>query len=304
MLSLVSKLRPSSIKKTTLRHLQERQNDINLAADFAAKVKKAKSFWDRKKQLKAGLPAFEDILNVLLKIAPAHGSCVYCERNEATDIEHIFPKSAYPELAFVWKNYLPACSNCNSNYKRNRFAVFSPRGSNQIVRFAFNKNNSVSPPNKDAAFINPRTENPMDFLELIFVADEYIFLPQHDLAKNGRKWLKADITIEIIGLNRNGLPEARFAAAQNFQNQLRRFLIISRAASFAELKSAIAANFPVVDETRHFEQEKSRVLAAVESFIRTKIFHPTVFKEMVRQKDKHSDFLTLFNDLPEGVQNW
>jgi len=49
--------------------------------------------------------------------------CMYCEDGEGTDIEHFFPKATYPDKMFSWANYLLACSNCNSNQKRNKFPL-------------------------------------------------------------------------------------------------------------------------------------------------------------------------------------
>jgi hypothetical protein len=48
---------------------------------------------------------------------------MYCEDSLGTDIEHFWPKMAYPERAFAWDNYLLACSHCNSNLKRTQFPL-------------------------------------------------------------------------------------------------------------------------------------------------------------------------------------
>ncbi len=40
-----------------------------------------------------------------------------------TDIDHFRPKSIWPVSAFVWENYLLACSHCNSNLKRTQFPL-------------------------------------------------------------------------------------------------------------------------------------------------------------------------------------
>ncbi len=47
--------------------------------------------------------------------------CMYCEESMATAIEHMRPRSSYPEATFVWENYLLACSTCNSKFKRDRY---------------------------------------------------------------------------------------------------------------------------------------------------------------------------------------
>jgi 5-methylcytosine-specific restriction endonuclease McrA len=46
-----------------------------------------------------------------------HGKCIYCESKirhvSPGDIEHIKPKSLFPELCFAWTNLTLACSECN-----------------------------------------------------------------------------------------------------------------------------------------------------------------------------------------------
>lgn len=48
---------------------------------------------------------------------------MYCEDSHGTDIEHFWPKGSYPLRAFLWENYLLACSFCNSNLKREEFPL-------------------------------------------------------------------------------------------------------------------------------------------------------------------------------------
>jgi hypothetical protein len=39
--------------------------------------------------------------------------CAYCEGVAAQDIEHFYPKTAYPDRMFLWTNFLRGCKNCN-----------------------------------------------------------------------------------------------------------------------------------------------------------------------------------------------
>ncbi len=50
--------------------------------------------------------------------------CGYCEDSMADEVEHIWPKSLYPERVFSWQNYLYACGPCNGP-KNNDFKVFA-----------------------------------------------------------------------------------------------------------------------------------------------------------------------------------
>lgn len=51
-----------------------------------------------------------------------HRKCAYCEQVAAKDIEHFYPKSAYPKRMFKWNNLLRGCRNCN-NVKRASFPI-------------------------------------------------------------------------------------------------------------------------------------------------------------------------------------
>lgn len=59
----------------------------------------------------------------LRAMAPGHQRCMYCEDGMGTDIDHFRPKRTYPNWAFLWDNYLLACSYCNSNAKRDEFPI-------------------------------------------------------------------------------------------------------------------------------------------------------------------------------------
>lgn len=45
--------------------------------------------------------------------------CAFCETKPGEsgniEVEHFAPKSIYPELAFKWENFLPACRKCNGS---------------------------------------------------------------------------------------------------------------------------------------------------------------------------------------------
>lgn len=40
--------------------------------------------------------------------------CSYCEKVQPEGIEHILPKSIYPQYEETWDNFILACKNCNS----------------------------------------------------------------------------------------------------------------------------------------------------------------------------------------------
>lgn len=94
---------------------------------------------------------------------------MYCEDNLGTDIEHFWPKAAFPGAAFQWDNHLWACSRCNSNYKRDRFPMASD----------------------EPLLIDPTRNDPFDHLVLSPLTGLYVSLDE--VGEN---------SIEVFGLNR------------------------------------------------------------------------------------------------------
>jgi uncharacterized protein (TIGR02646 family) len=110
-------------------------------------------------------------------INASFGKCMYCESKithiDYGDIEHIKPKSKFPNLEFDWNNLGYACVRCNRKHKQDKF----------------NENNP---------HINPYEDNPNNHI----VAFGSLL---HQ--KQGSE--KGEITILNIGLNRSSLIEKR-----------------------------------------------------------------------------------------------
>ena len=102
--------------------------------------------------------------------------CMYCESKISHtyygDVEHIKPKSKYPELEFDWDNVGFVCRICNG-IKSDKFDEAAP-------------------------YINPYIENPEDHI---------IALGSLVMQKKGSE--RGEITISDIGLNRQPLIERR-----------------------------------------------------------------------------------------------
>lgn len=108
-----------ALSAPTLKALQQQANRVAAAADPSAE---AAGRWDNKPK-----KAFDEVRDALRRMARGRERCMYCEDSEGTDIEHFWPKTPYPHLAFCWENYLLACSHCNSNQKRDRFPLTDGR---------------------------------------------------------------------------------------------------------------------------------------------------------------------------------
>jgi len=119
MLERLAHLNQKLLHGQALEHLSKTQREIDAQSSFADCVKTAERFW----KSRTDNQAFREIRSNLSAACGKRQRCCYCEDCLGTDIEHFHPKSLYPDQAFVWENYLYACTRCN-RLKSNKFAVF------------------------------------------------------------------------------------------------------------------------------------------------------------------------------------
>ncbi len=283
------------LSKSTSDHLVSKQNDVNRKSTFDLQSERAKALWNSKTSANSGEKAFTEIKEKLIEMCVGVEICNYCENNEATDIEHIYPKSHFPERAFVWDNYLLACKNCNTTYKSDKFSVFNPANSNEVNKI---NRESGKPPTDDSVLLNPRIENPLDFLILDIQGKTFRFVAIPSL--NQRDKEKAKYTLELLALNdRDALVEGRRAAAHYFISRLEKYVLIRESNDFPALE-VVVTDLDYLDLTKPFNQEKNRLLASVKAEI-LKYAHPTVWREFVRQKNNLNKTKDLLNRAPEAL---
>jgi uncharacterized protein (TIGR02646 family) len=292
MLHLPSK----RLSTTTQNYLNNLQKQVDSVLTFKGKADKAKSLWKNKRSSKAGEKAFDEIKEVLKTMCVGIKTCNYCEHDRAFDIEHIYPKSLYPSLAFVWENYLLACKGCNSEFKSDKFAIFKPQDS--ISKHILVRN--IEPENDDALLINPRKEDPTKFLRLNLVSLTFLYDPIHDV--NSREYLRADYTTECLELNKEEvLVSERRKVAIDCHNNLKKYIEASKSTTFDELEYA-TTDIPQLDKNKPFESEKQRILENIKDSFK-ELSHPTVWFELKRQRVNLPRTNQLFNQLPEAL-NW
>lgn len=56
---------------------------------------------------------FITIRSRLVEMAGETRTCMFCDHNEPTDVEHFKPKSVFPGDTFRWENMLWICTTCN-----------------------------------------------------------------------------------------------------------------------------------------------------------------------------------------------
>jgi uncharacterized protein (TIGR02646 family) len=290
------KTNPTTIRKGIINHLKKLQDEIDALPTYKAQVKQAKILWQNKKKTNPQKAAFNRVEKELQKIAVgANHYCNYCEANEGTTIEHIYPRGLFPNKTFVWENFLWTCKQCNGKHKISQFQIFKKPNSSEIINLV--KDYSFVPPsNEDAVFINPRLENPLDYLQLDL---ESGLFQSKEINVNTRAYKRAHYTIETLQLNaRKDLLEKRQKAYQNYQHLLQQYIDIQKSTSSEEL----IAIFSLSNNAKRATWGKQKELAKLElQTILLHQAHPTVWKEMQRQVESILVLKKLFQQAPEAL---
>ncbi|WP_204138402.1 HNH endonuclease [Halomicronema sp. CCY15110] len=210
MRKLIQTINPD---KKYQNYLTKWESYIKGVTHYSKRVDVAKEKWASRRQTKT----LKHVCLKLEEMCSGNRRCCYCEDSVADEVEHIKPKSLFPELTFTWSNYLYACGSCNIN-KNNKYALFIAGVLTSII-------SSTVPPNPGHdVFINPRQDDPMSFLDLDLgqtIEDgTFWYLPKHGLSPRGIDYQRADYTINTLGLNRDFLVEGRRNAALDFKARL------------------------------------------------------------------------------------
>lgn len=200
------KLKDVVLSPAGMTDLARYQTKVTSKSGYADQVAEAQRLWKSKPVV------FDEVRKKLAEMRPKTRRCFYCEDSRATDIEHFRPKTLYPESTFEWGNYLFACSSCNSAYKGEKFAVINTHGN--WVDVTRPPKSPIAPPphhtdpNYQHALINPRFENPQDYL-MVDILQTFRFVPLYLPTDNIIAHQRAEYTIETLGLNRDDLVEMR-----------------------------------------------------------------------------------------------
>lgn len=207
-------LRKNSIPDRIATYLNQLQQEIDQLPVYAERVEKAKASWNNKSSTKEGEEVFAQVREALQALCSGGGRCHYCENSTADEIEHVWPKTFFPEKAFRWDNYLYACGACNGTFKNDQFPLFDATG--QVIAVSRRRNAPVVPPPAgDPVFLDPHQINPMDFMELD--PETGLFVESGEPGQRGYE--RAAQTIAILGLNRrDDLKRARQAAFEYYRD--------------------------------------------------------------------------------------
>ncbi|MGO6984171.1 hypothetical protein [Rhizobium leguminosarum] len=269
-----------ALPATTITVLGQLQALVDAGVDYPARVALAKKHWDGKTGSVAKATAFQSIRTTLDKMCVGPRRCAYCEDSLADEIEHILPKDLFPHSVFRWSNYLFACGPCNGP-KSNRYGVVTGDTVSEFIR---DRGAAIlPPPDGIAGCIDPRSEDPTQYLELDLggttpdgdvLEGTFNYLPAYDLA--AADLARADFTINVLNLNREVMRLARESAFTGFRARLREYVSEKNAGAGEQRLASL----------------KNGVLGSS---------HLTVFSEMRRQRQILPDIAALLEQASEAM---
>ena len=253
--------------------LANKQKDIDQKVGFEEQKNRAITLWDGKKNSKEGKTVFATIKKALNEMSEGFEVCQYCEHDRNRDIEHIYPKSFFPNKTFCWENYLLVCPNCNLE-KSNKLYVHVNNGSKAVSI------KDLSPPySEDIAFINPRREDPSELIYLSF--DDFLFYSA--FPPQSRFYEKVEKTLEVLALNDSFKTSSRENAFVSYKRFLVEYVAIKNAMDFDSLNKA-TDGIPPLDESADFQFQKQNLLTHHRQNLNGRE-NLSVLKEMLRRRD-------------------
>ncbi len=260
-------VRLAATHKAQLRVWQE---EVSSVVDYVAGIKAADKEFKRRNR--ANNKTFAAVRETLARMCSGAQRCVYCEDSAGVEVEHLKPKAFYPQLVFVFENYVFGCGRCNK-IKSNRVAVFDAAGN--LIKIVRGRDQTVTPPSKGRnVLINPRKEDATQWL-MLDLRDTFEFVPVVAPGTLERK--RADYLLEVLPLNDPAiLVPARREAHDNYRARLVEYIVRrDEGASASELK---------------------KLTSAIK-----RMQHPTVWFEIKRQSSRLRDWQPLFAKAPEAL---
>lgn len=275
------------------QHLRQAQEKINTLSSYYKKVKQAKVMWQSKKKTNAQKSAFNRIAKALQQ---AGSHCHYCEAALGTSIEHFYPRGFYPNLTFVWENYLWSCQACNTQYKGAQFALFATPNDNKIVHLI--KDRSFIPPSsQDSVCLNPRMDDPLDYWHLNLKTGCYTIKKEN----SRRAQIRAKYTLELLQLNeRPDLIKGRKKAYQDYQRLLEASAKVQAASTTAYFQTFLPKK-----QASFYKQPLAHQQAFAQQYLHQQFLllpFRSVWRSMQLQTLENTSLQTLFDAAPKTAE--
>ncbi|NDK57378.1 HNH endonuclease family protein [Pontibacter fetidus] len=258
---------PLALEVADQQALQAIQQQVNNETDYSTRVSQANQRWKSKP-----VALFQRVRTALESTCPGARRCGYCEDSLADEIEHIRPKSWFPELSFDPDNYLFACGPCNGP-KNNYYAVVDATGI--LTEAIRSRHQAVEPPPAgQEALLHPRHDNAIEYF-FLDLENTFQFKPKFTL--NTQQRVRAEYTLKVLHINKDPLCIARKEAFHDFVSRIMSYyLAMQREESLSNL-------------TRYRREILQKQ-------------HITVWREMQRQSTSLSFLQELFSLVPDAVE--
>lgn len=275
---MIQLTRPALSVKASAKLIQY-QDNVDKQIGFPAQVTFAKDDFPKKNV--TGNVTFDQVKEKLIEMCSGAERCHYCEDSKADEVEHLLPKDVYPNLCYSWNNYFYSCGPCNTK-KNNKCAVIHPVSQNLVSNQPpkrRKKGTPMPPPIPpivgQQALINLETENPLSFFLLDLSTGSFEFAELPDPATTD--FLRAKYTLETLRLNK------------------RAFLRKARKQAYGDYKARLT-EYIFHRDVGVPRQQIDKMIQEIQSHS-----HPTVWKEMVRQRNHVPELQVLFNHAPEAI---
>jgi len=255
MIELRQDIWPSDAAMAKLR---EFQSEIDVLGTFEERSAKAKAMFPKKNSRRNA--TFREVKRCLSQMCNSTRRCVYSEDSLGDEVEHIYPKDLYPGQCFKWENYVYACGPCNGP-KNNKFAVFKNSDGEFIEVNPLGGMTATEPPEGESVLINPRIENPLDYV-ILDLQGTFKFYPLPGIDERSSR--RADYTLnDVLRMNhedREPLRQARENAYSMYKARLFHYVLVKSNASPAVLtrlkENIIKENHPTVwkEMQRHYNE--------------------------------------------------
>lgn len=265
MIRLTTPLLLDSTDEQALRTIQQ---VVDSGTDYATQVGLAVRKWRTKP-----VALFQRVRQALEVTCLGALRCSYCEDSMADEIEHVRPKSWFPEQTFDTTNYLFACGPCNGP-KNNSYAAVSHSGQ-LLVAHRVKNSTPMPPPTGQEALLHPWHDEPSDFF-FLDLTNTFEFKPRQSLTP--QQLARALYTLEVLHINKDPLLKARKEAFYDFAGRLKSYYL------------ACQNNDPLP----HLQLMREELLRKQ---------HITVWREMQRQSTALSLLTPLFQLVP-GAESW
>ena len=266
------RLPDKSLSNATLAALTSYQQEVDGAGGYAEQVAKAKEIWPSRRRNSLSMKSKAH----LLKCAPVPVGVGIARTLWRMKWSTSGPKTFTRSVrSFGATTSMPAGRAMGRKTINLPFSQMPSQSRSR--KLAHPKTGPVQPPPGSPVLIDPRVEDPLQYLWLD-VIDTFAFTPVAD-DKNTISWKRADYTVNVLNLNsRDALIEARRLAYGRYRSRL--FEYVNRMADGA-----------APEQLQRIEAEIKRE------------GHPTVWREMKRQQALIPALRELFDQAPQAL-NW